>query len=131
MCFANGAGNYIFQLMDSFAGNFPLLIIAFCECVGVSYVYGLKRFADDIEMMTGSRPGIYWMLCWKYISPIAMITILLASFIELSKNGSSYPAWNAEKGETEILDWPHWCIVVAVMLIGVSVLWIPIVAICR
>lgn len=117
--------------MDSFAGNFPLLIIAFCECVGVSYVYGLKRFADDIEMMTGSRPGLYWMLCWKYISPIAMITILTASFIELAKNGSKYPAWNAEKGETEILDWPHWCIVLAVMLICVSVLWIPIVAICR
>lgn len=31
LVFANGAGSYIFQLMDSFAGNYTLLIIAFCE----------------------------------------------------------------------------------------------------
>jgi solute carrier family 6 (neurotransmitter transporter, amino acid/orphan) member 15/16/17/18/20 len=78
LIFANGAGSYIFQLMDSFAGNYTLLIIAFCEvgynyffsfkntiisepifflmqCIAVSYVYGLRRFADDIELMTGSR----------------------------------------------------------------------------
>lgn len=31
LVFANGAGSYIFQLMDSFAGNYTLLIIAFFE----------------------------------------------------------------------------------------------------
>lgn len=43
MCFANGAGSYIFQLMDSFAGNFPLLIIALFECLSISYIYGVRR----------------------------------------------------------------------------------------
>lgn len=43
MAFAHGAGSYVFVLFDNFSGNFPLLIIAFFECVGVSYVYGLKR----------------------------------------------------------------------------------------
>uniref|UniRef100_A0A182KAF6 Transporter n=1 Tax=Anopheles christyi TaxID=43041 RepID=A0A182KAF6_9DIPT len=131
LCFANGAGSYIFQLMDSFAGNYTLLIIAFFECIGVSYIYGLKRFADDIELMTGSRPSLYWMLCWKYISPIAMITILIASFLELASEGSSYPGWNALTGTTDQLEWPHWCIVVAILLILVSILWIPGVAILR
>lgn len=40
LVFANGAGSYIFQLMDSFAGNYTLLIIAFFE---VSFV---KLFND-------------------------------------------------------------------------------------
>lgn len=44
MAFAHGAGSYVFILFDNFSGNFPLLIIAFFECVGVSYVYGLKRY---------------------------------------------------------------------------------------
>lgn len=131
MVFANGAGSYIFQLMDSFAGNYTLLIIAFCECISVSYVYGIKRFADDIELMTGKRPHLYWMLCWKYISPVAMILILLASFLDLALRGSHYPAWNAVLGATVEKEWPHWCIVIAIMLIGVSILWIPGVAICR
>lgn len=43
MSFAHGAGNYVFILFDSFSGNFPLLIIAFFECIAVAYVYGLKR----------------------------------------------------------------------------------------
>ncbi len=43
LIFCNGAGNYIFTLFDDFSGNFPLLIIAFCECIAVSYIYGLKR----------------------------------------------------------------------------------------
>lgn len=117
--------------MDSFAGNFPLLIIALFECLAISYVYGIKRFSDDIELMTGSRPGLYWLICWKYISPMAMITILTASFIELMTNGSTYPAWDAVKGITESKEWPHWCIVLAIFLILVSVLWIPIVALTR
>ncbi|XP_059618030.1 sodium-dependent neutral amino acid transporter B(0)AT3 isoform X2 [Phlebotomus argentipes] len=131
MVFAHGAGSYIFQLMDSFAGNFPLLIIAFFECLSVSYVYGIKRFADDIELMTGSRPGLYWMICWKYLSPLAMLTILTASFFDLALRGSSYPAWNSLKGATETFEWPHWCIAIAIFLILSSVLWIPGVAICR
>jgi hypothetical protein len=43
MAFAHGAGNYVFILFDNFSGNFPLLIIAFFEVIGVSYVYGIKR----------------------------------------------------------------------------------------
>lgn len=81
--------------------------------------------------MTGSRPQLYWMLCWKYISPIAMLTILFASFVQLATEGSSYPGWDAITGATRTLEWPHWCIVVAICLIGVSVIWIPLVAICR
>lgn len=117
--------------MDSFAGNYTLLIIAFFECIAVSYVYGLRRFADDIELMTGSRPGTYWMLCWKYISPCAMLTLLFASFYDLITNGSSYPAWQAALGDTIKQEWPGWCILLAVCLISVSVLWIPFVAISR
>ena len=51
MMFAHGAGNYIFVLFDNFSGNVPLLIIAFCECVGVAYIYGLGR-CDFILLLT-------------------------------------------------------------------------------
>lgn len=191
--FAHGAGSYVFQLMDSFAGSYSLLIIAFFECIGVAYVYGIKRwicrsfpimvffsfqnflikffqtfrffkkrsfcsvqisvlewfwsrnwlfsfgfcfinqnrFADDIELMTGSRPALYWMICWKYLSPAAMIIILIASFLELSSSGSNYPAWNPMKGITEPKEWPNWCIFLAIFLILVSIIWIPVIAIAR
>lgn len=131
MAFAHGAGSYVFVLFDNFSGNFPLLIIAFFECIAVSYVYGLKRFADDIEMMIGSRPGLYWQLCWKYFSPLAMISILVASFFEIATQGSGYSAWIASAGETTWKQWPVWAIVLIIFLILASTLWIPGVAIAR
>lgn len=43
LIFVQGSGNYWLALFDSFAGSIPLLIIAFCEMVGVVYVYGIDR----------------------------------------------------------------------------------------
>ncbi|GBP08718.1 Sodium-dependent neutral amino acid transporter B(0)AT3 [Eumeta japonica] len=131
MAFAHGAGSYIFLLFDMYSGNFPLLIIAFFECIGISYVYGVKRFADDIELMTGQRPGIYWLICWKYLSPLAMISILVSSFIELAVDGSHYDAWISSEGDTQPKPWPLWAVLLVLVLVLSSVLWIPGVAICR
>ncbi|XP_034251306.1 sodium-dependent neutral amino acid transporter B(0)AT3 [Thrips palmi] len=131
MAFAHGAGSYVFVLFDNFSGNFPLLIIAFFECIAVSYVYGLKRFADDIELMTGSRPHLYWLICWKYLSPLAMLCILVASIVQIVVDGSGYAAWVAEKGVTERHEWPVWALVLIAILILVSVLWIPVVCVAR
>ena len=131
MVFANGAGNYIFLLFDTFCGNMPLLIIAFFECIGVAYVYGLSRFAEDIELMTGKRPHFYWMFCWKYVSPIAMIIILAASWIKIAFEGSSYARWDKDKAESVSTEWPNWALAVAVALILISTLWIPGIAVAR
>ncbi|KAK9503037.1 hypothetical protein O3M35_011690 [Rhynocoris fuscipes] len=131
MSFAHGAGNYVFVLFDSFSGNFPLLIIALCECIAVAYIYGLKRFADDIELMTGSRPGLYWLICWKYLSPLAMLLILSASLVDLAVQGSGYPAWISSRGQTEMKEWPVWAVLLICLLVGIAVMWIPLVAICR
>ena len=40
--------------------------------------------------MTGSRPGVYWLICWKFVSPVAMTGILVASVVDMSFNGAGY-----------------------------------------
>jgi solute carrier family 6 amino acid/orphan transporter-like 15/16/17/18/20 len=81
--------------------------------------------------MTGRRPGLYWLICWKYLSPLAMLSILVASFVEIMMDGSGYPAWVASKGITERHEWPLWALILIAFLILISVLWIPVVGICR
>ncbi|XP_069181360.1 sodium-dependent neutral amino acid transporter B(0)AT3 isoform X2 [Procambarus clarkii] len=131
MVFAHGAGNYVFILFDDFSGNIPLLIVAFFECVSVSYVYGLKRFSDDIELMIGSRPSGFFLLCWKYISPAVMLTILGSSVIKQVVNGSSYMAWDANEGVVTFEQWPHWAWGLVAVLVLISALWIPGIALTR
>lgn len=131
MVFSHGAGNYVFTLFDNFAGSVPLLVIALFECISISYVYGLNRFSRDIEMMTGSRPNFYWLLCWKYISPLAMLGILIASVIDMIMSGAGYDAWDAENGTKIEKEWPIWCQLLIGFLICLSVMWIPLVAILK
>ena len=54
-------GEYWLTLADTF-GATGLTFIAFTELVAVMYVYGHKRFTQDIERMTGVRPGLYWQV---------------------------------------------------------------------
>ncbi|XP_045127643.1 sodium-dependent neutral amino acid transporter B(0)AT3-like isoform X1 [Portunus trituberculatus] len=131
MAFAHGAGNYVFILFDDFSGNIPLLIVAFFECVSVSYVYGLRRFSDDIELMIGSRPHSFFLACWKYVSPAVMLTILLASIIKQVMSGSGYMAWNAQEGRITFLQWPTWAWGLVAVMVLVSALWIPLIALTR
>ncbi|GFT10673.1 sodium-dependent neutral amino acid transporter B(0)AT2 [Nephila pilipes] len=128
LIFSQGGGNYVFTLFDNYSGNFPLLIVALFECIAISYVYGLRRFSDDIELMTGHRPNCYWLFCWKYVAPAAMITILTASFVKIATEGSGYEAWDKETATTIRQDWPGWCHFVIAFLILMAALWIPLVA---
>ena len=43
--------------------------------------------------MTGSRPNIFWMLCWKYISPIAIFIVLVASIAQTAQETAKYKAY--------------------------------------
>ena len=91
----------------------------------------ISRFSDDIELMTGSRPGLYWLICWKYVSPLAMTGILVASVVDMAVSGAGYDAWDAVNGKAVELPWPLWCKVLIGVLIGLSVLWVPIVALLK
>lgn len=61
------------------------------------YLSCSSRFSDDIEYMTGSRPNVFWKVCWMFITPAAMFTILVASIVLMSQGKASYYAWNKDQ----------------------------------
>ncbi len=36
----------------------------------------MVRFADDLHLMSGQRPNILVLLCWKVVSPVLMAVIV-------------------------------------------------------
>ena len=55
-------GFYLLNIMDNFVGGINLLILGFVEIVTIIYIYGYDHFAQDIELMLGKKPNIYWQV---------------------------------------------------------------------
>ncbi|MBN3289676.1 SC6A5 protein, partial [Polypterus senegalus] len=71
------SGMYMLQLVDTYAASYSLVIIAIFELVGISYVYGLQRFCEDIEMMIGFQPNKFWRICWAFVTPTILTRLKL------------------------------------------------------
>lgn len=96
-------GIYVFQLFDYYAASgMCLLFLCFCECLVVSWIYGIDKFYDNIREMIGYYPFIWFKICWKYLSPLltgSILIMLLFDFKPLKYNDYyEYPAWATALG---------------------------------
>lgn len=119
----------MFAIFDEYAGSFSLVLIALFELIAIAYIYGLKRFCDDCELMTGQRPHFIILLSWRYISPILLLVVIVATLRQFAME-ITYEAWQAD-GHLMELQWPNWCIVLGAILIIGCVIWIPLVAVMK
>ncbi|KAI4876727.1 hypothetical protein NFI96_021071 [Prochilodus magdalenae] len=134
LIFTQRSGEYWLALFDSFAGSIPLLIIAFCEMMAVSYVYGIDRFNKDIEFMIGHKPNFFWQATWRVISPLIVLVIFLFYLVSTASKQLTYIAWNPESANfptLEVLSYPQWIYVIIFILSGVPALFIPALALYR
>ncbi|GAB1601992.1 sodium- and chloride-dependent glycine transporter 1-like [Argonauta hians] len=90
------AGMYILYLMDSSVSGFPLLFLGLTECLIISYVYGYHRFSEDLEMMLGRKPSLYWRICWTVITPLILAAVMISKAIQyktITLHDYDYPRW--------------------------------------
>ncbi|XP_012412447.2 sodium- and chloride-dependent glycine transporter 2 [Trichechus manatus latirostris] len=112
-------GIYMFQLVDTYAASYALVIIAIFELVGISYVYGLQRFCEDIEMMIGFQPNIFWKVCWAFVTPTILTFILCFSFYQWEP--MTYGSYR----------YPNWSMVLGWLMLACSVIWIPVMFVIK
>ncbi|CAG0886482.1 unnamed protein product [Darwinula stevensoni] len=119
LIFVTGAGEYWVTLVDSFAATTGLIFIGLFEVVAVAYIYGWRRFSDDIARMTGVRPGLYWTFTWRFISPIFIAIIFLSSMIKSFLHNPTYD------GKTEKEEFPNWAVSIGIVCVLLNVLPLP------
>ena len=49
--------------------------------------------------MTGTRPSLYWSICWRYIAPAVMIVVFLASIGVAIFSPPGYNVWDKNAGK--------------------------------
>nr|XP_034981990.1 sodium-dependent neutral amino acid transporter B(0)AT3-like [Zootoca vivipara] len=130
LLFALRSGSYWLEMFDSYAGTLPLLIIIFFEVVGISFIYGMKRFSADVEDMIGRPLKGYWKATWLFFSPVIMFLIFL-SYV-LVEPPSSYNTWDPNYVHfpaKESKKYPTWAVTISIMLEAGPCLMIPFGAI--
>ncbi|KAL4223078.1 hypothetical protein ACF0H5_016553 [Mactra antiquata] len=94
--FGSQGGMYALQLFDNYGTTFSLLVIVVMESIALSWVYGGDRFLTDIESMLGYKPHYVLVWCWRIIIPVALLTILVSTWIDFTPtkyNSFVFPAW--------------------------------------
>ncbi|XP_077404815.1 sodium-dependent neutral amino acid transporter B(0)AT3-like [Vanacampus margaritifer] len=131
LLFTLGSGNYWVEVFNTYVGSIPLLIVAFFEVIGVSYIHGIKRFSNDIFLMTGKTPNLYWKICWTVVSPLMLLAVLIAFVALEAKNPPQFGTWNPDYElfpQTQAKPYPGWVVAISVLLCALPVIAIPIVA---
>ncbi|XP_068611089.1 sodium-dependent neutral amino acid transporter B(0)AT3-like [Brachionichthys hirsutus] len=134
LIFTLGSGNYWLGIFNSYVGSLPLLIIAFFEIISVVYIYGMNKFNDDIEWMTGRRPNFYWQSCWRFISPLMLLVVFVAYVVVEAETRPTYQTWNPDYVHFPLADtqqYPEWVFAICVVLSLIPIFSIPIVAIYK
>ncbi|XP_066249427.1 sodium-dependent noradrenaline transporter-like [Euwallacea similis] len=112
-------GIYMFHLFDTYSAGISLLCSALFEAIAVSWFYGLDRLTQDVEAMLGIKPGIYWRVCWKFISPSFIVCVVMFGLLyhqPLVYNDYLYPNW---------AEWVGWSLALS------SIMMIPLGAIVQ
>lgn len=95
LIYVTPGGQFMLNLVDHFGASFIVFVLAIFELLAVSYIYGLDRFCKDVEFMLKIKTGIYWRLCWGFITPGLMIIIFIysmATYVPLTYQNVDYPA---------------------------------------
>ncbi|XP_047437782.1 solute carrier family 6 member 11a isoform X1 [Mugil cephalus] len=92
------AGAYILQIFDHYVCSGPtLLLMAIFQSVIIGWIYGAKRFCDNIEDMIGYRPMILIKYCWLYVTPLVCsgtLVFLILRYTPMRFNNTYvYPWW--------------------------------------
>ena len=94
-------GTYVVTFLDAYGTSTSLLFIVFIEAVAVCWFYGSSKFSKQIKQMLGFTPGIFWRICWQYITPIFLFALLSASiynYNDLELKNYQFPRWSVPAG---------------------------------
>ncbi|XP_055317230.1 sodium-dependent serotonin transporter [Sitodiplosis mosellana] len=94
-------GVYLVNFLNVYGPGLAILFVVFVEAAGVFWFYGVDNFSNDVESMLGQRPGIFWRVCWKYISPVFLLVIFIFSLLgyeDMLGEEYEYPDWSIALG---------------------------------
>ncbi|XP_010003731.1 PREDICTED: sodium-dependent neutral amino acid transporter SLC6A17 isoform X2 [Chaetura pelagica] len=131
LIFVQRSGNYFVTMFDDYSATLPLTVVVILENIAVAWIYGTKKFMQELTEMLGFRPYQFYYYTWKYVSPICMAVLMTASIIQLGVSPPGYSAWIREEAAEKFLLYPTWAMAILISLIILASLPLPLLFILR
>lgn len=94
LIFTTGSGLHWLDIVDHFIANFGLVLVGLTECIVFGYLYKLYRLREHANAVSDIRIGRWWDILIRFIVPVVLIILLIASLFEnLTTTYMGYPAW--------------------------------------
>ncbi|XP_042870734.1 sodium-dependent dopamine transporter-like [Penaeus japonicus] len=93
--FVTNGGIYWLTLVDWYCATFTIIIVCLCQTSIFSYIYGVGRTLQDLQLMLRSRVSYAWWITW-----LATPFMVLSFFLNAALNhtgagyrGQAFPTW--------------------------------------
>uniref|UniRef100_A0A915P6L8 Sodium-neurotransmitter symporter n=1 Tax=Meloidogyne floridensis TaxID=298350 RepID=A0A915P6L8_9BILA len=114
-------------MFDHFAGTYALMCVAFFEVIAVIYVYGCDNFVRDLQYMCDEQIGNFWKITWRFISPVIMFVIFVASIFKSFTKVPEYSAYDASTTHQHLEPYPTWALFIAFGLVVIAMAPVPFI----
>ncbi|XP_050046584.1 sodium-dependent nutrient amino acid transporter 1-like [Dermacentor andersoni] len=81
--YATPYGYVIALLVNRFAVQIPVLLVACLETLSFVWGYGVDRLLFDVNFMEQGMLSRYWIRCWSLWTPCALLGVVVATFATL------------------------------------------------
>uniref|UniRef100_A0A182JD70 Transporter n=1 Tax=Anopheles atroparvus TaxID=41427 RepID=A0A182JD70_ANOAO len=74
-------GLEVLDVVNTYGVEMTVLTLVILEVVTFCWLYGVARICQDIKFMLGIATGIFWRLCWAFVTLAIIFTIWVFGFI--------------------------------------------------
>ena len=94
LVYTSSGGQAVLELMDYYGGSIIILFLAILEIIVTAWIYRTSNLLKDFQSMLGMKLGMYWKVCWSFIIPVSLSSIMiytLAYYKPVEYNGAALP----------------------------------------
>ncbi len=99
LIFVTDGGLHWLDIVDKFVNSYGLIVVGLVECIVLGWIIGPKKIRDHVNGLSEIKVGGWFDFCVKYLTPAALIFILVYNLvIDLKVPYGGYPQWALNVG---------------------------------
>ena len=94
LIFVTEGGLHWLDIVDKFVNSYGLIVVGLVECIVIGWLVGPQKIRDHVNGLSEIKVGKWFDFCVKYLTPTALLFILVFNLIiDIKEPYGGYPQW--------------------------------------